>query len=143
VGGGTGGCLIAGRLSENFNVLLLEEGGSPVPATYNPFLVPFISSHPAINNLFTSVPQHHFSQERGKIVTIPTGKMLGGSGSHNGLGYNRGSPHDWSLFAKVTGDDSWQYKNVLKHFKSMENYIGKLFGNERKRKGCLSTQQSI
>jgi choline dehydrogenase len=58
--------------------------------------------------------------------------MLGGSGSHNGNMYNRGSPHDYDNFAKLTGDDSWSYKNVLKYFKSFEHFEGRLVDeNER------------
>lgn len=58
--------------------------------------------------------------------------MLGGSGSHNGNFYNRGSPHDYDNFANITGDDTWSYKNVLKLFKNFERFIGKLVNeNER------------
>lgn len=60
--------------------------------------------------------------------------MLGGSGSHNGNFYNRGSPYDYDNFANLTADDTWKYQNVLKHFKNYENFIGKLI-NERSRKG--------
>lgn len=126
VGGGTAGSLVAGRLSENFNVLLLESGGNPVPTTANPFLNAYVSTHPAINNIFSSVPQFNFSQEDGGIVKSHTGRMLGGSGSHNGNFYNRGSPHDYDNFAKITGDDSWSYKYALGHFKNFEKFIGKL-----------------
>lgn len=61
--------------------------------------------------------------------------MLGGSGSHNGNVYNRGSPKDYDYFASVTNDSSWEYSNVLKHFKNLENFVGKLV-LERNR-GCM------
>ncbi|KAG4075742.1 hypothetical protein HA402_003568 [Bradysia odoriphaga] len=132
VGGGTAGSLIAGRLSEKFNVLLLESGGNPVPTTANPFLNAYVSTHPAINNIFSSVPQYHFSQEDGGIVKSHTGRMLGGSGSHNGNFYNRGSPYDYNNFANITGDDLWSYKYALKHFQNFERFVGKLVKeNER------------
>lgn len=58
--------------------------------------------------------------------------MLGGSGSHNGNLYNRGSPYDYNNFANITGDDTWSYKNVLKNFKNYERFVGKLVKeNER------------
>lgn len=67
VGGGTAGCLVAGRLSEHHNVLLLESGGTPVPTTANPFLNEFVATNPAINNIFESVPQFNFDQEGGGV----------------------------------------------------------------------------
>ncbi|XP_037034227.1 oxygen-dependent choline dehydrogenase-like [Bradysia coprophila] len=133
VGGGSAGSVIAGRLSEKFNVLLLEKGGVPVPATDNQFLTANVARHPAINYIYSTVPQTHCGLETGGILSYIVGRMLGGCGSHNGNVYNRGSPHDFDNFAKITGDDSWTYKNVLKHFKNMERYIGTLV-NETKRK---------
>lgn len=159
MGGGTAGSIVAGRLSEKFNVLLLESGGHPVPIVANPFLRQYVGVHPAINNIFTSVPQDHFYQESGgvslsvfgtdvrtlirfsnktlfkkKIVKTHTGRMLGGSGSHNGNFYNRGSSYDYNYFANVTEDESWSYKNALNHFKNFERYVGKLI-NESERAG--------
>lgn len=65
--------------------------------------------------------------------------MLGGSGSHNGNVYNRGSPLDYDHFAELTGDNSWEYKNIIKHYKKIENFNGQLF-SERDRSGvCLLT----
>lgn len=60
--------------------------------------------------------------------------MLGGSGSHNSNIYNRGSPNDYNNIANLTGDESWAYANVLKHFKNFENFIGPLV-NESEREG--------
>jgi choline dehydrogenase-like flavoprotein len=53
--------------------------------------------------------------------------MLGGSGSHNGMVQNRGSPIDYDLYAKLLNDDSWSYRSVLRYFKRQENYVGVLF----------------
>lgn len=67
VGGGTAGCLLAGKLSEHYDVLLIESGGSPPPATASPTLDRFVDAHPAINNIFGSVPQLNSSQENGGV----------------------------------------------------------------------------
>lgn len=50
--------------------------------------------------------------------------MLGGSGCHNANVYNRGSPRDYDNWANLTGDKSWAYENMVKHFKQAENYVG-------------------
>ncbi|XP_035714143.1 glucose dehydrogenase [FAD, quinone] isoform X2 [Folsomia candida] len=60
------------------------------------------------------------------------GKMMGGSGSHNGNFYNRGSPYDYDHFARITQDSSWSYSNVIQHFKRIENFDGILV-NENQR----------
>ncbi len=69
IGGGSGGCVLAGRLSEKFHVLLLESGGYPVPQTYNPYLNNYVNSHPAINYFFKSIQQTNFSMEDGGVST--------------------------------------------------------------------------
>lgn len=61
---------MAARLSEQCSVLLLEAGGSPVPATYVPYLVQAqegVFYHPAVNNVFYSVKQKYYSLESGGV----------------------------------------------------------------------------
>lgn len=50
--------------------------------------------------------------------------FIEGSGSHNGHVYNRGSPYDYDNFANLTGDSSWNYWNMLSHYKRMEHFDG-------------------
>ena len=59
-----------------------------------------------------------------QIITRSPGKMLGGSTSHHGLVYNRGSPYDFDAWAQATNDSSWKYENVLEYFKRSENLVG-------------------
>jgi len=59
VGGGTAGCLLAGRLSEKYNVLLLEAGGSPVPMSQVPYYGGAVSRDLKTNYLFRSIPHHN------------------------------------------------------------------------------------
>lgn len=48
---------MAGRLSEEYNVLLLEAGGSPPPAADVSNFQTRVARHPSINTFFHSVPQ--------------------------------------------------------------------------------------
>ncbi|OXA41616.1 Glucose dehydrogenase [FAD, quinone] [Folsomia candida] len=117
VGAGTAGCLLAGRLSEKFSVLLLEAGGSPPPAAAVPFFSGTVGSDPDINYFFKTVDMTY-----GGVATVHTGKMLGGSGSHNDLVHNRGSPKDYDNVAQLLNDSSWEYENVVEFFKKTETW---------------------
>jgi choline dehydrogenase-like flavoprotein len=55
---------------------------------------------------------------------------MGGSGSHNDLVHNRGSPGDYDNWAAVTGDPSWSYENVFQYFAKSETFVGERFGND-------------
>lgn len=67
--------------------------------------------------------------------------MLGGSGSHNRNIYNRGNPRDYDSFARITGDPVFEYENVVKHFKKIENYKGWLV-EEGEREGNKITKKA-
>ncbi|CAL8130344.1 unnamed protein product [Orchesella dallaii] len=130
VGAGTAGCILASRLSEQFNVLLLEAGGEPVPASQVPFFVPQVGFDKDTNYHWPSIPQRYASQETGGVIYSHLGKMLGGSGSHNDMLHNRGSPKDFDNYARIANDSSWAYENSVEYFKRHENFIGVLFTGE-------------
>ena len=53
----------------------------------------------------------------------PRGRVLGGSGSVNGLVYLRGSPHDYDRWAQA-GARGWSHDDVAPVFRRMETWLG-------------------
>jgi choline dehydrogenase-like flavoprotein len=120
VGGGSAGCTLANRLSEDpaVQVCLLEAG----PKDWHPWIhVPLGLMKgmfdPAINWKFSSAPQ---SNMHNRNIYLPRGKTLGGSSSINGMMYMRGHPTDYDDWA-AAGNTGWSYNDVLPYFKKSEN----------------------
>jgi choline dehydrogenase-like flavoprotein len=120
VGGGSAGCALAARLSEDpaRRVCLVEAGppddsalvSTPVGAA---LLVPT-----RIRNwAFQTVPQEALYQRRGYQ---PRGRTLGGSSSINAMIYMRGHPSDYDDWA-AAGATGWAWRDVLPHFLRAEN----------------------
>jgi choline dehydrogenase-like flavoprotein len=120
IGGGAGGCAVAGRLSEDptISVCLLEAGKRDDQTLIK---VPFCTAlmlPTSINNwAFETVPQPGLNGRRGYQ---PRGKALGGSSSINAMIYNRGHPWDYDHWAAL-GNDGWSYREVLPYFKKSEH----------------------
>jgi choline dehydrogenase len=120
VGGGSAGCVLAARLSEdpNIQVVLLEAGGEDrnplihVPAGYIKTMV-----DPAVNWMFSAEPEASTGNRR---IAVPRGKVLGGSSAINGMLYVRGQPADYDGWAQ-RGNQGWAYDDVLPFFKKAEH----------------------
>jgi choline dehydrogenase len=123
VGAGTAGCVLASRLvaSGRRRVLLLEAGGSDrrlwirVPIGYGRTF-----SDPRVNWMYATEPEPALL---GRRVFWPRGKVLGGSGSINGMVYVRGLPHDFDDW-QALGNPGWGYREVLPYFRRLEDYPG-------------------
>ncbi|KAL4066946.1 hypothetical protein J3A83DRAFT_4260864 [Scleroderma citrinum] len=122
VGGGTAGCVLASRLSEDpkRRVLVIEAGSSGtavlesrVPAAYKK-----IVGTPHDYNLWT-VPQPHAENKK---VYWPRARLLGGCSSINAQMAQYGSPSDFDELATIVGDDSWSWENLKKYFRKFESY---------------------
>ncbi|KAJ7649976.1 hypothetical protein FB45DRAFT_6397 [Roridomyces roridus] len=122
VGGGTSGCALAARLSEDpsIRVLLLEAGGSgsALPASRIPS---------AYGSLFWTDHVWGFRTEpqiyaKGQRRFFPRAKMLGGCSSINAQMAQYGAPGDFDEWAKVISDESWSWKNLRRYFTKFEKY---------------------
>ncbi len=56
-----------------------------------------------------------------RVIGVPRGKVLGGSGSINATMWTRGSRADYDGWAKA-GNEGWDYNSVLPLFKQSENW---------------------
>ncbi len=120
VGGGSGGCAVASRLSEdpNTSVALLEAGGKDDNwVVTTPGAMILMISGKVNNWAFDTVPQNGLN---GRIGYQPRGKGLGGSSAINAMVYIRGHKSDYDHWASL-GNTGWSYADVLPYFKRSED----------------------
>ncbi|WP_077034057.1 GMC family oxidoreductase [Pelomonas sp. KK5] len=120
VGGGSAGCVIASRLSEDpaVSVCLLEAGG-PDTSVFIHAPAGVVAMMPTkLNNYgYKTVPQPGLN---GRLGYQPRGKTLGGSSSINAMLYVRGNRWDYDHWASL-GNEGWSYDEVLPFFRQAEN----------------------
>ncbi|MDE2091676.1 MAG: choline dehydrogenase [Gammaproteobacteria bacterium] len=119
VGGGSAGCVLASRLTEDphTSVCLLEAGGAGRNWLVRvPFGMVLTVPAPFINWGFKTVPQ---TQLDGRRLYQPRGRVLGGSSALNAMIYTRGHPGDYDAWA-AAGNPGWSWAEVLPYFKRGE-----------------------
>jgi len=120
VGGGSAGCVVASRLSEDpdVTVCLLEAGGAGNGWVVTaPIGIAIMVPSSRNNWAFDTVPQAGLNGRKGYQ---PRGKALGGSSAINGMVYIRGHRTDYDGWAAL-GNAGWAYDDVLPYFKKSEN----------------------
>jgi choline dehydrogenase len=120
VGAGTAGCVLAARLSEDLHtrVCLLEAGGpARHPFIHVPALVGAAIMRRGLTWGLSTDPQAALDNRR---IPLPRGKVIGGSGSINGMAYHRGHPKDYDDWA-AAGNSGWSWNEVLPYFRCSEN----------------------
>ncbi|GAA5543589.1 oxygen-dependent choline dehydrogenase [Brucella sp. NBRC 113783] len=123
VGSGAAGSIVAARLGEDRNVrVLVLEAGPHDNSIY--VRMPAAMSYPLTDKTrtweFDTGPEPALHN---RMVPHIRGKMLGGSGSLNGMVYVRGNPRDFDRWAE-DGVKSWSYADCLPYFKKLEAYDG-------------------
>ncbi len=120
VGAGTAGCVLASRLSEDAGnrVCLIEAGGSERhPFIAIPAAVGAAIMSPKFGWGLSTVPQPHLN---GRQVPLPRGRVVGGTGSINGMAYFRGPAKDFDDWA-AAGNPGWSYADLLPYFLRSEH----------------------
>jgi choline dehydrogenase len=125
VGGGSAGCALAARLTEDAStrVLVLEAGRRD--SWWDLYIhMPAALSFPIGSRFYDwryeSEPE---SFMHGRRIYHARGKVLGGSSSINGMIFQRGNPLDFERWAAEPGLGRWDYAHCLPYFKKMETCL--------------------
>ena len=125
VGGGSAGCALAARLTEDpsTRVLVLEAGRNDSlwdVYVQMPAALAFPIGNKRYDWMYESEPEPFM---HGRRVYHARGKLLGGSSSINGMIFQRGNPLDFERWAADPGMERWDYAHCLPYFKRMETCL--------------------
>lgn len=128
VGGGSCGCVLAARLSDDPHrtVLVLEEGTSfDSESTVPPEIRDAATLPVGPQSPWATGFPARITPDVDAIVT--RGRVLGGSGAVNGAYFVRARPDDFAAWPQ-----SWSYEQVLPYFRAVEtdsDFTGELHGD--------------
>jgi choline dehydrogenase len=130
VGGGSAGCVLAARLSEDASceVLLLEAGPDAANIASLPSDV-VDSSEPTEGHDWGYVAE---PDALGRSISLPRARLIGGCSSTNGCFALRGAPADYDGWARL-GNAGWGFDDVLPFFRRLESdadFVDKWHGTD-------------
>jgi choline dehydrogenase-like flavoprotein len=127
VGGGSAGCVVAGRLSEDpaATVILVEAGKRDRSSYIHLPVMHYKTTGPAFTWGHQTAPSRH---QGGVVTPFPQAKVLGGGSSINAQIYIRGIPQDYDAWRNDFGCGGWSYDDVLPYFIRSEDNLS--FANE-------------
>lgn len=122
VGGGSAGCVLASRLTqdEDVRVLLLEAG---------PAAMPDAAAHPPAWPSLVATPTDWGDQTvagsaSGTSVPLPRGRGLGGSSATNAMVFARGHRSGYDEWKARHGAEGWSFDDLLPYFRRSESAAG-------------------
>lgn len=120
LGAGSAGCVLANELSQDSNnrVLIIEAGPMDHKLMIHmPAGVHVAYKDPSINWNYESEKEAELEDRN---ITLPRGKVIGGSSSINSMVYMRGHPKDYDYWASNHQLPAWDYAGCLPYFKKCE-----------------------
>lgn len=115
VGGGSAGCVLAARLSEDAacRVLMIEAG----PRDTNPFIhMPVGFFKMTSGNLIWGYNTKPLKHANNRTAVYPQARVLGGGSSINAEIYTRGIPEDYDGWQRDHGCTGWDWQSLKPYF---------------------------